>query len=105
LQENNNGAARAWQEGKQQQELPSARSMGGLEEGRQTEASAESRESQVRHYVLIDGVLTLSTPDVARWLHRVNKAMPPEEERADAEAISEARLTAWEILEGLDEIE
>jgi hypothetical protein len=60
----------------------------------------------MRHYVLIDGVLTLSTPDVMRWMHRVSKAVPTAtEEPLDAIAVSEARLTAWQILEGLDETE
>jgi hypothetical protein len=60
----------------------------------------------MRHYVLIDGVLTLSTPDVMRWMHRVSKAVPAAtEEPLDAIAVSEARLTAWQILEGLDETE
>ncbi len=58
----------------------------------------------MRHYVLIDGVLTLSTPDVMRWMHRVSKAVPAADEAKDAEAIREDRLTAWEILENLDEL-
>ena len=75
---NHNGTARAREKGKQQQELPSTRGMGGVEKGRATCTSTAGQE--VRHYVLIDGVLQLSTPSTSRWLQRAAKQVPAADE-------------------------
>jgi len=61
----------------------------------------------MRHYVIIDGVLTLSTPDVMRWMHRVSKAVPAAtEEPLDAIAVSEKDSRSdFEIIQSLDELD
>jgi hypothetical protein len=58
------------------------------------------------HYVIIDGVLQMGTPESKRWSRRAAQAIPLDtEEKPDAVALpTEDKRTLAEVIEGLDEI-
>ena len=58
-------------------------------------------------YVMIDGVLQLSTPELARWTRRATRVVPQidREPEADAVALKDTPRSIWEVIEGIDETE
>jgi hypothetical protein len=56
-------------------------------------------------YVIIDGQLQKSSPELSRWAKRAGQGVPSntEEEPKDVLALPKDRRSDWEILEGLEE--